>query len=227
MLSLSPPLVATLRESLVPAPRSRAPSKSLDFATLYAHNCAACHGTNGENGAALWLNNPVYLAIAGPANIQRITANGVPSTSMPPFARSKGGTLTDEQIAILTTGMIKTWGNPARLPDGTPPPYASTTPGDPARGQQAFATYCAQCHGDGGTGGISGSQRIMVKGLTPEQEKYRNIHTGSLVDPAYLALISDQGLRSIIIAGILEETPHDWRTYVSAPPNHHYRSADH
>ncbi len=201
-----------------PGPEFPRPEQVTDFATLYSHNCAACHGTNGENGAAIWLNNPVYLVVAGAANIQHITANGVPNTAMPPFAKSKGGTLTDQQISILTSGMIKTWGNSARLPEGTPPSYVSMTPGDPARGQQAFATYCAQCHGNGGTGGVSATQRIMVKGLTADQERYRNIHTGSLVDPAYLALISDQGLRSNILAGLFEETPHSWRTYASAPP---------
>jgi cytochrome c oxidase cbb3-type subunit 3/ubiquinol-cytochrome c reductase cytochrome c subunit len=203
-----------------PEPDSKAtrPEQVLDFATLYSKNCAACHGENGRNGAAIALNNPVYLYIAGSQNIQRITADGVPNTAMPPFATSKGGTLTDQQISILTSGMIKTWGDPARLPDGTPPPYAATTPGDAGRGQQAFATYCAQCHGNGGTGGVSATTRIMVKGLTREQEPDPNIHTGSLVDPAYLALISDQGLRSSIVAGRFEETPHSWRTYASAPP---------
>ena len=201
-----------------PDPEVPRPEQVTNFATLYAHNCAACHGTNGENGAAMWLNNPAYLAIAGAANIERITSNGVPGTSMPPFAKSKGGALTDQQIKIIAEGMEQAWGNPARLPDGTPPSYAATTAGDPARGQQAFATYCAQCHGDGGTGGVSATERIMVKGLTSEQEKYRNIHTGSLVDPAYLALVSDQGLRSDIIAGYFEETPHSWRTYGSNPP---------
>jgi cytochrome c oxidase cbb3-type subunit 3/ubiquinol-cytochrome c reductase cytochrome c subunit len=35
---------------------------------------------------------------------------------------------------------------------------------------------------------------------------------GSLVDPAYLALISDQGLRSLIIAGQPEDGMPDWRS---------------
>jgi cytochrome c oxidase cbb3-type subunit 3/ubiquinol-cytochrome c reductase cytochrome c subunit len=36
------------------------------------------------------------------------------------------------------------------------------------------------------------------------------MHTGSLVDPAYLALISDQGLRSLILAGQPQDGMPDW-----------------
>ena len=35
---------------------------------------------------------------------------------------------------------------------------------------------------------------------------------GSIVDPAYLALVSDQYLRSIIIAGQSEQGMPDWRS---------------
>jgi len=180
-----------------PEPEVPRPEQVLDFATLYGQNCAACHGEHGTNGAAIALANPTYLAIAGASNIERITANGVPGTAMPLFAKSKGGTLTDQQIAVLAEGMQKNWGNSGALAGQTPPSYAAGTPGDPVPGQKAFATYCARCHGADGTGASAGN------GLT----------TGSLVDPAYLALVSDQGLRSIILAGQTEQGPHDWRSY--------------
>ena len=54
-------------------PRERAetlaPNEILDFATLYAENCAGCHGAEGRGGAAIALANPVYLAIADQAAI--------------------------------------------------------------------------------------------------------------------------------------------------------------
>ena len=182
-----------------PDPDSKAtrPEQVLDFATLYSQNCAACHGESGRNGAAIALDNPVYLAIAGSANIQRITADGVSGTAMPPFARSRGGMLTDQQIAVLTAGMQQHWGNPGALAGATPPPFAAAAPGNPAQGQQAFTTFCARCHGVDGAGGKS-----------PHGESL-----GSLADPAYLALVSDQGLRSIILAGQTEQDAHDWRSY--------------
>jgi cytochrome c oxidase cbb3-type subunit 3/ubiquinol-cytochrome c reductase cytochrome c subunit len=120
---------------------------------------------------------------------------------MPPFAESAGGMLTDQQIAILANGIDKNWGDPFKLFDDDPL-YAATTPGDPARGKQAFARLCARCHGADGTGGKSSHGESL----------------GSLVDPAYLALISDQGIRSIILAGQFDKTPHDWRTYTPVHP---------
>jgi cytochrome c oxidase cbb3-type subunit 3/ubiquinol-cytochrome c reductase cytochrome c subunit len=187
-----------------PDPEVGRPDQLVDFATLYGQNCAACHGANGKNGAAISLANPVYLAIAGVPNIERVTADGVPGTTMPPFAHAKGGMLTDHQIQIIAAGMVQHWGNASALAGQTPPAYASSTPGNPAQGQKAFATYCAQCHGADATGAKISSTLI----------------TGSLVDPAYLALISDQGLRSIILAGQTEQGPHDWRSYLTGPAAH-------
>jgi cytochrome c oxidase cbb3-type subunit 3/ubiquinol-cytochrome c reductase cytochrome c subunit len=187
-----------------PGPETPRPEQVLDFATLYSQNCAACHGEHGTNGAAISLANPTYLAIAGTANIERIAANGVPGTAMPLFAKSKGGTLTDQQIAVIAQGMVSSWGNSAALAGQTAPAFAASTPGNPVQGQKAFATYCARCHGADGTGGKAPGGASL----------------GSLVDPAYLALVSDQGLRSIILAGQTEQGPHDWRSYLTGPAAH-------
>src|SRR4029077_19344081 len=72
------------------------PSEVSDFGTLYQQNCAGCHGAEGKGGAAIALANPVYLAIADDSILQRAAANGIPGTSMPAFARSAGGMLTDK-----------------------------------------------------------------------------------------------------------------------------------
>ena len=167
------------------------PEHVLDFTTLYEQNCAACHGTNGQLAAAISLNNPVYLAIAGEANIAHAVSAGIPGTLMPSFGKAAGGMLTDQQIAALAHGMIETWGKP--IPPGTnAPPYASVSTGNAASGAQAFTTFCASCHGEGGTG----------KG-----------NVGSVVDPAYLALVNDQYLRSNILAGKPENGMPDWRSH--------------
>src|SRR6478609_11313964 len=65
-----------------------APNQVVDFGTLYAQNCAACHGAEGRGGAAIALANPVYLAIADDASIRKVIAQGVPGTAMPAFAQS-------------------------------------------------------------------------------------------------------------------------------------------
>src|SRR5438046_8947088 len=72
----------------------------------------------------------------------------------------------------------------------TPPPYSSRAPGDAQRDADAYRTYCSSCHGADGRGGSKAS---------------------SIVDGSYLALVSDQYLRTIVIAGRPELGSPDWR----------------
>ena len=182
-------------------PEVTRPDQVTDVTALYAQNCAACHGRNGQNGVGIALNNPTYLAIAGTENIQRITAAGVPNTTMPPFAQNHGGMLADQQVSALVQGMMQHWGR-ADAPTGQPaPPYAASGQGNAAAGQQAFGTFCASCHGADGNG-------------TKLQD---GSVTGSLLDSSYLALITDQGLRSIILAGQVNGSPHNWHSYGPRP----------
>jgi cytochrome c oxidase cbb3-type subunit 3/ubiquinol-cytochrome c reductase cytochrome c subunit len=187
-----------------PGPEVPRPDDVLDFRTLYGANCAACHGENGWNGAAIALANPVYLAVAGEDNLRQITANGVSGKLMPPFARSAGGMLTDQQIGVLAHGMIQKWSKPDLLAGLSIPQYRSTLTGDGARGQEAFGVYCAGCHGAAGEGSTGDAKSGKSK-------------IGSIVDGSYLALISDQGLRSIVIAGRPDEGMPDWRTHRTQP----------
>ena len=183
-----------------PGPEVVRPEEVLDFPTLYKQNCAACHGENGKGGAAISLANPVYLAVSGEGPLQNTIAKGVSGKLMPPFAQSAGGMLTDRQIEVLTKGILQTWGTPNLLAGQNPPPYAATVIGDAEHGQQAFTTSCARCHGATGEGAQSGPHKL-----------------GSIVDPSYLSLISDQDLRSLIIAGRPDEGMPDWRSDSNQP----------
>ena len=87
------------------------PREITDFHFLYAKNCAACHGPEGKDGAAIPLGDPLFLAIADDAVIRRIATTGVPGTPMPAFATSAGGMLTDTQIDAIVTG-IRSWAKP-------------------------------------------------------------------------------------------------------------------
>src|SRR6202158_2016333 len=98
------------------------PSQVMEFSLLYSQNCAGCHGASGKVGAAIALDNPVFLAIADDGVIRRTAANGVPGTSMPAFAQSAGGMLTDKQIDALVQG-IRSWAKPDALGNQTPPSY--------------------------------------------------------------------------------------------------------
>ncbi len=187
-----------------PGPEVLRPDEVLDFSTLYRSNCSACHGKNGRNGAAISLANPVYVAIAGEDNLHATVAHGVKGKLMPAFAKSSGGMLTDRQIDVLVHGMMREWSKPNLLADQNAPPYAVRLSGDVAQGQQAFEEFCARCHGAGGEGswsdGKNGAEKI-----------------GSVVDGSYLALISDQALRSIVIAGLPDKGMPDWRTDARRP----------
>jgi len=172
------------------------PNQVMDFNLLYGQNCAGCHGPRGKGGAAIALANPVFLAIADDSAIRRIATNGVPGTPMPAFAQSAGGMLTDKQIDALVIGM-RSWAKHDDLQNATLPPYSSKTPGDSQRGGAAYQTYCSSCHGVDGRGGRKAS---------------------SIVDGAYLALVSDQELRTIVIAGRPELGAPDWRGDVEGRP---------
>ena len=151
---------------------------------------------DGKGGATIALANPVFLAIADDTVIRRIASNGVPGTPMPAFAQSAGGMLTEKQIDALVSG-IRSWAKPNTLGDQTPPPYTAPAPGDPQRGADAYRTYCSSCHGANGRGGSKAS---------------------SIVNGSYLALVSDQRLRTIVIAGRPELGAPDWRGDVVGRP---------
>ena len=178
-----------------PEPEVGRPEQLVAFEPLYRQNCAGCHGSAGRAGAAISLANPVYLELAGLANIEHITGNGVAGTTMPGFAKHAGGMLTDQQVHIIAQGMLDAWGKPDALAGTTAPAYQASLPGDAAQGQKTFTAFCARCHGTDAAGILSG----------------RAMYTGSLVDPAYLALVSDQSLRSTIVAGLPERGMPDWR----------------
>jgi mono/diheme cytochrome c family protein len=178
-------------------PEPVAPSQVSDFGILYAQNCAGCHGAQGRGGASLALANPVYLAIVDETTVQNIVANGVRGTSMPAFAQRAGGMLTDQQVAVITGGIFSRWGHKQVLDGANPPSYAAKAAGNADHGQLAFGTYCASCHGSDGRGTPKGS---------------------AITNDSFLALVSDQGLRTIVIVGRPELGAPDWRGDVPGHP---------
>lgn len=180
------------------------PAQIADFNQLYSQNCAGCHGTDGRLGSARPLNDPVYLAVVNEDQLRQVIAKGVPGTAMPPFAAQAGGTFTDKQIDALIEGMRSRWGQANDLKDVSLPPYSlqdavknGSGRGDAQRGANVFVTYCARCHGPDGRGGEEG---------------------GSVVDKNFLALTSDQSLRTTTIIGRADFGKPDWRANVPGHP---------
>ncbi|HKM89960.1 MAG TPA: c-type cytochrome [Candidatus Acidoferrales bacterium] len=174
-----------------------APDQVADFDALFSTNCAGCHGPNARGGAALALADPVYLAIVDDATLRRVASNGIPGTSMTAFAQSAGGMLTEKQIDIIVSGIRSRWAKPDILRGANPPPYSAPEAGNPTRGADVYAAYCSSCHGPSGKGGPKAS---------------------SIVDGSFLALLTDQELRTMVIVGRPELGAPDWRGNVPGKP---------
>jgi cytochrome c oxidase cbb3-type subunit III len=174
-----------------------APNEVLEFGPLFSENCAGCHGPEGKGGAAIALADPVYLAIADNASIRKVIAQGIPGTAMPPFAQSAGGMLTDAQIDVIAKEIRSRWSRPGILDAASAPPYTPKLTGDVQRGEAAYQTFCESCHGPVGRGGPKAS---------------------AISDGSFLALVSDQSLRTIVIAGRPELGAPDWRGNLHGRP---------
>lgn len=199
------------------AKRWRAPADVSDFNQLYTQNCAGCHGALGRNGAARLLNDPLYLAFITDDDLRQAIAHGRPGTNMPAFSQQAGGGLTDIQIELLISGMRAQWSRPDDFKGVEIPPYnvvgtasgsnegvttikagssVASPSGDALRGAVAYQTYCARCHGTNGAGGSA----------------------GSIVDPNFLRLVSDQGLRTTVVVGRSDLGKPDWRSNLPGRP---------
>jgi mono/diheme cytochrome c family protein len=173
------------------------PDNVSDFDLLFRTNCSGCHGENGQNGAALPIADPVYLAIADDTRVRKVVTSGIPGTSMAAFAQSAGGMLTERQADIIVRGLRERYAKPNALAGVAAPPYAATEPGDATRGAAVYQTFCASCHGADGKGGPKGS---------------------SIVDGSFLALLTDQELRTLVIVGRPDLGAPDWRNNVPGRP---------
>lgn len=164
-----------------PADRPLRPGQVLDFGVLYSQNCSGCHGADGKLGPAPPLNDPLFLAMASDADLQHVIIEGRSGTPMSAFARSAGGGLTPEQVSAIVAGMRSKWGTTTSRPSAPLPPYrVAAGRGNATSGAAVFARNCAGCHGANGEGASK---------------------AGALHSPAFLALISDQALRRIVITG--------------------------
>jgi mono/diheme cytochrome c family protein len=109
---------------------------------------------------------------------------------MQAFSQRAGGFLTEAQIDVLVRG-IRAWSQSGNLSTDWPPAYSSSLTGDAARGQHVFAEYCSSCHGAGESG------------------------ARAIANPSYLALVTNQHLRTVIIVGMPNLGMPDWRGHAT------------
>jgi mono/diheme cytochrome c family protein len=113
---------------------------------LYQDNCASCHGEQGEGEDAPALNNLAVLRDTLDQTLFDLTANGIPSTEMPPWSQPLGGPFTDEEIRQIVA-FIRSW-------EPTAPDLGQLRMRvDVRRGAQIYVATCAVCHGKNGRGG--------------------------------------------------------------------------
>lgn len=154
-------------------------------------NCRGCH-SKGAEGAALPLMNAEYWAVATDAVAIQAISHGQ-GRSMPAYLASEGGPFTQEQIVSFVQAMRTQWGTSiATLHNGTISPVI--VQGDSAAGALVFTQACASCHGAQGS-------------------------AGSVTDPMYLRMISDQGLWSATIYGRNDLGMPAWNQAMPQRPN--------
>ncbi len=143
-------------------------------------------------GPAPPLDDKLFLALVPDDELKRVVSEGRTGTLMPGFAAQKGGQLTDEQVLVLAEGIKKRWGSSEPAPAGTPPYRLEASAPDRAGGNEArlklFARACACCHGDEG------------RGETYDGKPDDSL-AGAINVPEFVALLSDQELRRLIITG--------------------------
>jgi cytochrome c oxidase cbb3-type subunit 3 len=193
-----------------PAKKWSPPSHITDFEKLYSLNCIACHARNGTASAAIAMDNQLYLNILPPDVLKKIVTHGVEGTRMPGFGSREhhgkdytvvmgGGSLSEEgdpekgehpggQIGIVVDGILS-WKKPLDPSFGPLPPY-SAPPGNAANGEALF-------------------KQSFAKDL-PASQTYLN--------PAFLGLVSDQYLRTLVIVGQPELGFPNYRDFIPGRP---------
>ena len=153
-------------------------------------NCRGCH-SQGAEGAAIPLIDAGYWKVATDAQVIQVIAQGQ-GVLMPSYLDSNGGPMSSDQIAAFVKGMRTLWG--AGSSGGQGGISGTVVAGNASAGSQVFASACASCHAAGGS-------------------------AGSVTDPMYLKLISNQGLWSAIVYGRAALGSPAWNQPMPQHPN--------
>ena len=160
---------------------------------IYAANCVACHGANGEGTTlAPALNSDELRTRLTDADITRIIEQGSPGTLMAGWARA----LTADEIGA-TTAVVRRW--PEITANGIELPVVEAAPLDMspkaiATGSNLYGLLCTQCHGAGGYG-------------TPLAPALNN--------QTFLSQTEDAAIQQIIAGGVPGTTMPAWGGYLS------------
>jgi mono/diheme cytochrome c family protein len=124
---------------------------------LYGQLCSSCHGDFGEGGPhpsdpnniLSPISTAIYLETRDDETLRAIISRGQPDQGMSPFSQSSGGALTDDEIEAVVA-FLRSW---ERNPPVEFPPELIRGPVS-GGSAQVFSSFCGQCHGTAGDGGI-------------------------------------------------------------------------
>ena len=174
----------------------------------YKGLCARCHGEKGDGKGPIWLyidpaprdlTKAAFMTSKPEDRFLASLKNGVPGTSMPPWAR----VLTDEQRRAVLDYVFTTFVKEPRkvqehkLPDVDPIPYSAESVG---RGEAIFLARCTGCHGRKADG--KGPNSLDI---SPRPRNLRN--------RAFVESIPDHRLYESILYGVQGTAMPSWIDY--------------
>lgn len=176
---------------------------------LFARYCSSCHGLDGKGGVGVPIALPSFLNSVSDVYLKKTIRHGRPGRIMPAFE-----SLSDAQLNALVKH-IRGWSDkPAPVEDSAP------VKGNSEHGKELYANYCAQCHGEDGTGGKG-------TGVTFSRKRELPIIAPALNNAGFLVAASDAMLRdtitfgregtpmtSMLVAGLSEEDINDVVAYI-------------
>ena len=154
---------------------------------FYQAQCVSCHGVQGEGGSGPALNNRTVLKNTLDNVFFSVIRSGVPGTQMPAWSVDFGGPLTDEDVRDVVA-YLRAW--EATAPEILPTQFVP----DAKTGARLFASTCAICHGENGSG-TETAPRIN--------------------DPARLQALPDDWYRAVIRNGRPAKGMPTWGTVLS------------
>ncbi len=156
-------------------------------ATLYAGNCAPCHGAGGEGDALAPPLNLTDVLAKDDDFLRTITLEGIPGTAMIDF-----GTRMDAQNIDDIIAFMRIWQPKVRPRPGE---------GNVDNGAQVYASTCAACHGSEGEGTAIGTALNRVELLAKGDDFLRATTSEGIAGTSMVAFedrLTDQEIADVI-----------------------------
>lgn len=175
------------------------PSQVSVGAALYTKYCTLCHGADGtgymaDNAPSLVSHH--FLRSATDAFLTEGIRMGRPGTAMPTYGMSRGGPLSDNDIAAIVAFLRSKGPFPVPIPE-------TALTGDSVRGQALFTETCQECHGtsfEKGTTALSLHNKAFLASASPAFLRYAIEHGRPPTRmPAFAGKLSSGQIGDIVV----------------------------